>query len=200
MWKWLLFVILPIVVLAGGIAWYLTVEGESGLPQVAQFEKTKTPARETTSPTLKPDQKPQPQNPGPGWAVNCTSDAKDATLRCGLSQTVVMKKSGRVLSRVTFLLPAGGQEPRLNLQLPLGVLISAGAAVRVDDNPPQGLRFRTCNRGGCYAETPLTQAFLAQLRKGSKLVIEFKNLAEKTLKLPLSLDGFDEAYAKAQSA
>jgi len=41
---------------------------------------------------------------------------------------------------------------------------------------------------------------LAQLRKGSKLVIEFKNLAEKTIKLPLSLGGFDEAYVKAQSA
>jgi len=111
-----------------------------------------------------------------------------------------MKGSGRLLTRVTFLLAAANQEPKLNIQLPLGVLIQAGATIRIDENPPQGLRFRTCDRGGCYAETPLSTALLAQLRKGSKLVIEFKNLAEKTIKLPLSLGGFDEAYAKAQSA
>jgi len=37
-----------------------------------------------------------------------------------------------------------------------------------------------------------------QLRQGSKLTIAFKNLAEKTISLPLSLSGFEEAYTKAQ--
>ncbi len=199
MWKWLFFVI-PVVVLVGGAAWYLTSDGDGGFAwQTAQVEKPTTPVPKTASPTLRPDQKPKPQKPGPGWAVNCRSGAQDAALNCRLSQTVVMKGSGRLLTRVTFLLAAANQEPKLNIQLPLGVLIQAGATIRIDENPPQGLRFRTCNRGGCYAETPLSPAFLAQLRKGSKLVIEFKNLAEKTIKLPLSLGGFDEAYVKAQS-
>ncbi len=199
MWKWLLFVILPTVVVAGGIGWYLTTDGAS-LWQAAEVEKPSARVPKTSSATLKPDQKPKPRKSGPGWAVNCQSGAKEAALNCRLSQTLVMKKSGRLLTRVTFLLPAGGRNPKLNIQVPLGVLISAGATIRVDENPPQGLRFRTCNRNGCYAETALSPAFLASLRKGRKLVIEFKNLAEKTIKLPLSLGGFDEAYTKAQNA
>jgi len=201
MWKWFFLAIVPLALLSAGAVWYLAKDMGDGLPlQTAEVEDSSATNQEKTSPTLAPDQKPRPQSPGPGWALSCKSGARDAGLSCRLSQAVVMKKSGRLLTRVTFLLPAAGQNPKLNIQVPLGVLISAGATIRVDESPPQGLRFSTCNRNGCYAETTLSPTFLASLRKGRQLVIEFKNLAEKTIKLPLSLGGFDEAYTKAQNA
>jgi invasion protein IalB len=198
MWKWIFFLVLPVVLLIGGVAWYLTKD-RGGLPwQAAQVEEPSTPQGQE-SPTLKPNQRPQPQSPGPGWAINCRSGAQEKTLRCRLSQRVVMQGSGRLLTQVTFFLPTNTQKPQFAIQLPLGVLVPAGASIQIDENPAQRLRFRSCDRGGCYAEAALSPEMLGQLRKGSKLTIAFKNLAEKTISLPLSLGGFEEAYAKAQN-
>jgi len=198
MWKWIFFLFLPVVLLAGGVAWYLTKD-RGALPwQTTQVEEPST-AQEQGSPTLKPNQKPQPQSPGPGWAINCRSAAQEKKLSCRLSQRVVMKGSGRLLTQVTFFLPTDTQKPQFAIQLPLGVLVPAGASIQVDGNPSQRLRFRSCDRGGCYAEGALSPELLGQLRKGSKLTIGFKNLAEKTISLPLSLSGFEAAYTKAQN-
>jgi len=79
------------------------------------------------------------------------------------------------------------------------IKVPAGASIQVDGNTPQNLRFRTCDRGGCYAELALSSTLLAQLRKGSKLTITFKSLAQGTISLPLSLGGFEDAYTKARN-
>ncbi len=110
-----------------------------------------------------------------------------------------MKGAGRLLTQVTFLLPSDKNgNTQINIRLPLGVLVSTGVSIQVDENAPHTHRIRTCNRNGCYVEASLSPEFLAQLRKGSTLTITFTNLTQKTIALPLSLGGFDEAYAKAQ--
>ena len=201
MLKWLVFVIVPIVLLIGAVAWFLTIGKESELPwQTAQVEDQQAGVAGEKSAALSPDQRPQPQGSGPGWAVNCKSGARDKALNCRLSQTVVMKGSGRLLTQVTFLLPASAQNPQINVQLPLGVQVPAGTTISIDDKTPQRLQFRTCDRSGCYAESTLSSAFLNELRKGGKLNIAFKNLADKTIRLSMSLDGFEQAYTKAQGA
>jgi invasion protein IalB len=84
------------------------------------------------------------------------------------------------------------------VQLPLGVLLTAGATFQVDDNTAQRLNFRACDRNGCYANAPVTPEMLATLKSGKQLKISFQNLAEKPITVPLSLNGFDDAYAKMQ--
>jgi invasion protein IalB len=42
---------------------------------------------------------------GPGWAVNCKSEVNEKGLECRMSQTVVLKQSGQVLTNVTFRNP-----------------------------------------------------------------------------------------------
>lgn len=200
MWKWLFLLVLPVLILIGGAAWYFWTEGYRGSQREAvKVENPSTvPEEKKETATLAPNQKPRPQ-PGPGWAVNCRSGAQDQALNCNLSQTVVMKGSGRLLTRVTVFLSAKDQEPKLSVQLPLGVLVPAGASIRVDDNAPLNLRLRTCIRDGCFAESALSSDLLAQLQKGSTLTVAFQNLAQKTVSLPLALGEFAEAYRKAQS-
>jgi len=43
---------------------------------------------------------------------------------------------------------------------------------------------------------PISSEFLAAVKKGKQLTIDFKNLAEKTITIPVSLDGFGDAYDK----
>lgn len=187
MWKIILLVVLPVAIILGGLAWY--IGGDGTFPwQTAQVNQPGT----VTAPGTKAK--------GPGWAVNCKSDVDDQALDCRVSQTVVMQGSGRVLTQVTFLFPAAPQQPELNIQLPLGTAISTGATVRVDNEAPQKFAFRTCDRSGCYAQGAVSPQLLASLRKGGSLTVEFQDLSDKTIKLPLSLDGFDEAYGKVQKA
>jgi invasion protein IalB len=141
-----------------------------------------------------------PQAPkAPGWAVNCKSGSKEKALDCRLSQTVVTRNR-QTLANVTFHFPPNPEKPEIIIQLPLGVLLPAGATVQVDENPAQQLTFRACNRNGCYAQAPLPPDVLAQLRKGKQVNVAFKNLAENEVKVPLQLDGFGDAYAKVPSS
>jgi len=179
----------------GNVEWKMTQTGlNSGAMLVAQA----TPPA-ATPPAAPTTQTPQAPKTAPGWAVNCKSGAKDKSLDCRLSQTVVTQNR-QTLANVTFHFPPNPQKPEIIVQLPLGVLLPAGATVQVDENPAQQLTFRACNRNGCYGQAPLSPDVLAQLRKGKQVNVAFKNLAEKEVKVPLMLDGFGDAYAKVPSS
>ena len=83
-----------------------------------------------------------------------------------MSQTVVLKQSGQILTNITFRIPADTKKPEIIVQLPLGVFLAAGATVQVDENPPQRINYRACDRSGCFAIAPLTPEILAVLKKG----------------------------------
>jgi invasion protein IalB len=165
----------------------------------------KKPATAQTTPTQQAPAAPAPATgvaktppAGPAWAVNCRSTAKQKELECGVSQTLIIKKSGQVLTRVTFRIAADTKKPEVIVQLPLGVLLAAGATFQVDENVPQALSFRTCGKNGCVANSPVTPEVLATLRRGKQLTIGFQDLKEKPITVPLSLNGFAEAYDKMQ--
>lgn len=169
----------------------------SQLSQATLVAQATPPA--ATPPAGQTAQTPQAPKAAPGWAVNCKSGSKDKALDCRLSQTVVTRNR-QTLANVTFHFPPSPQKPEIIVQLPLGVLLPAGATVQVDENSAQQLTFRACNRNGCYAQAPLSPEVLAQLRKGKQVNVAFKSLAEKEVKVPLQLDGFGDAYAKVPSS
>ena len=204
-----LFVVaVPAAILVAAGSGFLMIgdEGKSGW-QLAQLSPTPLGQPEkpivavqatppaATPPTAAPGAAPQAPSKGPGWAVNCKSEANDKALDCRLSQTVVTENR-QLLSNVTFHFPPAPQKPETIVQIPLGVLLPAGATIQVDENPAQQLNFRACDRNGCYAQAALSPDFLALLRKGKQVSVAFKNLAEKEIKVPHSLEGFADAYGK----
>jgi invasion protein IalB len=156
-----------------------------------QPDPSAAPAPATTEPEPAQD---------PGWAVNCKSEAQETGLDCSLSQTVVLKQSGQVLTKVTFRVPGSANKPEVIIQLPLRLYLPAGATFQVDEGTPQRLTFRACDRSGCYAQSEISSEVLAKLRGGKQLTVSFKNLAEKDISVPLSLNGFGDAYAKVEGS
>ena len=120
-------------------------------PPSSTSEKKQTPS---ASPSQSAPAPATAQTKGPGWAVNCKSEAKEKELECRMSQTVVLKQSGQILTNITFRIPADTKKPEIIVQLPLGVFLAAGATVQVDENPPQRINYRACDRSGCFAITP----------------------------------------------
>ena len=204
--RWILtFVVLCAFVLAGLGVLFLPglltgTDNESG-EQLAQRAATSPSTGDKELPVAQggpPSTQAEAAAPGPGWAVRCRSQAKEEELECGVSQTVVMKKSGKVVTNVTFRVPADTKKPEILIQLPLRLYLPAGATYQVDENTPQTLNFRACNRTGCYAQTPVTPEVLATLKTGKQLTIGFQNLARKPIRVSLSLNGFGDAYDKMQ--
>jgi invasion protein IalB len=155
-------------------------------------------AQSAPAPSVQMEEGKEPQAAGPGWAVNCSSEAGQKGLSCQMSQTVVAKQSGRTLTNVAFLLSPESKNPEVLLRLPLGLYLPAGATYQVDENAPQRLSIRACDRNGCYARGPVSPESMGSLTKGKQLKIDFKNLAEESVSIPLSLDGFASAYEKIQ--
>ena len=166
--------------------------------QVAYLGEATTQIAQQETPPASPTP-PQPaeaEKKGPGWAVNCKSGASEEGLECRLSQTVVTQQGGQVLADVTFRVPADKKGPEAIVRLPLGVFLPAGATLQVDDKTAQKLNFRACDRNGCYAQAAISSEMLKDLQEGQELKVSFNNLAEKQIDVPLSLDGFPDAYRK----
>ena len=158
--------------------------------------KTQLAQQETPAPSTTPPPPAEAEKKGPGWAVNCKSGVSEEGLECRLSQTVVTQQGGQLLTDVTFRIPADKKAPEVIVRLPLGAFLPAGATLQVDDKTPQRLDFRACDRSGCYAQAPISSQMLKDLQSGRQLKVTFKNLAEKEINVPLSLDGFPDAYRK----
>jgi invasion protein IalB len=92
--------------------------------------------------------------------------------------------------------PTDKTATELIVQLPLGLYLPSGTTVKVDEGTSQRLNFRACDRNGCYAMAPVSSTLLQTMRNGERLLVSFQNLEQKPIDVPLSLDGFDEAYAK----
>ena len=178
----------------GGPAFEVAYLDDATTVQVAQQEKPPAPPKPAAGGAPAAPPKPA-ESKGPGWAVNCKSAATDKGLECRLSQTVVTQQGG-LLADVTFRIPADKKNPEAIVRVPLGVLLTAGASVQVDENAPQRLNFSACDRNGCYAQGPISTAMFATLQKGKQVKVSFQNQAKKAIDVPLSLDGFADAYAK----
>ena len=190
-------IFLSAAVLLGTSVW---IDAQAETKPATKLSQANQPSSSTekkpTTPAATQSQPAPAAGKGPGWAVNCKSEAKDKGLECRMSQTVVLKQGGQVLTNVTFRVPADTKTPEMIVQLPLGVYLAPGASFQVDTNPAQRLSYRACDRNGCFAIAPVTPDALALLKKGKQIIISFQNLAEKPITVPLSLDGFGEAYEK----
>ena len=87
----------------------------------------------------------------------------------------------------------------LMLQLPHGMFIPAGIAVRVDKKPLKKTAVQTCDHRGCFSGLPIDQAMLVDMKKGNNIVVAFRNLKKQPIAISLSLKGFTAAYKKLAS-
>jgi len=185
--------------LFAGMGFSLLVAGQSKAQEHVAYlgeATTKIAQQETPPASTTPSVPAEAEKKGPGWAVNCKSGASEQGLECRLSQTVVTQQGGQVLADVTFRIPADKKNPEAIVRLPLGVFLPAGATLQVDAKTAQKLDFRACDRNGCYAQAAVSSQMLKDLQEGKELKVSFKNLTENDIDVPLSLDGFPDAYRK----
>jgi invasion protein IalB len=130
------------------------------------------------------------------WASRCTSNARGQPAECALEQRAIARETGRVIGIVTIRLPSETRKPVTMIQLPVGLFLPAGVDIDVDGDMAQNFPFQTCNANACFVGFPLSDQLLKRMHNGGKFNVTFQYLNKKPVTLPMSLEGFTDAYAR----
>jgi invasion protein IalB len=102
-------------------------------------------------------------------------------------------ESGQPVVAAAIIEPEGEAKKVLRVTVPLGMLLSHGTRVIVDNNPPAQSPYVICFQNGCMSDYEVTPEMLANLKKGQNLVVQAIN-ANGAITLPLPLSDFAKAY------
>lgn len=129
------------------------------------------------------------------WIANCGSVEGVQGQRCVVSQTLSNERQQRVL-RTTMGYLGPNREPAILFELPLGVYLPAGAAVRFDEGAQRPMVFEACVPEGCKAGLILDAPSLQAVRAARSIRIGFLTQAGgETVTLNVSPKGLSAGFA-----
>ena len=132
-----------------------------------------------------------------GWNTRCVSQGRRSNQECFAEQALI-NRAGQVTMQVVLHFPPEGQQMNLTLQLPVGILLPAGAKLRLDSGNTFDLSIRTCEQRGCFATAPVLPAFIESLRAGKRLDVAVQNTNGETIVLTMPVDAFAAAHDKVK--
>lgn len=130
------------------------------------------------------------------WKVGCEKSAQGTGQVCFAFQMLQHETSKRTLGYISIGYPGAGKAPLAILNLPLGMLIPAGAVLQVDGvSTKADAPIKVCYAEGCRAELSFPPAMINAFRQRDTARVAFMNLDETLIELPISLKGFGAAFA-----
>jgi invasion protein IalB len=168
----------------------------AAVPAVAaaqdQPEAEAAPAPEAAAPS-------PPPSPALPWIKVCGTDPSTKKESCVMTQEI-RAESGQPIASVTLQQTPDPKKFVLGLALPLGIVIPPGIVVNVDTEKKATAQFVICipgqqkNPAACIAQAPVTDEFVASLRKGKTMQLVLVMGQGKTVPVDVTLSGFAKAY------
>jgi invasion protein IalB len=150
------------------------------------------------------DSKPAAAKPGmetkdfEDWRLQCAKTPQGGRANCRIYQRIVLQQ-GKAPVLAAFVIIAKINDkpvPVMKVVTPLGVDLSAGVAMKVDEEKQVNLPYQVCLPGGCIARLAPDSDFLGKLRHGQKFLAGFRRAqVAQTSTFSLSLKGFGKALA-----
>ena len=113
-------------------------------------------------------------------------------------QVCVVTKDGRLENgmpvAIVQLFEPEGDAKVLRVTVPLGMQLSHGTRVLIDNGTPMQQPFKICFPVGCMSDYPVTDEMIGQLKKGQALTVQAINMQGTPISLPLPLNDFTKAY------
>jgi len=113
-------------------------------------------------------------------------------------QVCVVTKDGRLengmpVAIVQLFEPEGDQKV-LRVTVPLGMQLTHGTRVIVDQGQPMQSPYKICFPVGCMSDYPVTDDMVAKMKKGQAITVQAINMQGTPISLPLPLNDFAKAY------
>ena len=170
--------------------------GDADTPSTAS--KTPTPnvntaiaSRAPADPVLDPPVRSVHGN----WKLRCDTPAGAAAERCGLIQFVTATDRENVGLSVIILRTADKKANMMRILAPLGVLLSSGLGLKIDETDMGRTDFVRCLPNGCVAEVILDDDMLNMLSRGRTAIFFLYQTPDEPFAIPIALSGFQEGVA-----
>ncbi|MFK7996749.1 MAG: invasion associated locus B family protein [Granulosicoccus sp.] len=82
----------------------------------------------------------------------------------------------------------------LDVITPLGVVLTEGLSVTIDNGKPETAPFQICTEQGCLVREPIDDSLVSRLKRGNSAVVSVIAANQGEVKATLSLSGFTKAY------
>jgi len=131
------------------------------------------------------------------WEIVCATAQADL---CVMRQ-FAKNAEGRNVIDIRIRKLEGAQTPdgktlpaAITIVTPLGVLLRAGMAIKIDEKEPRGAPFGLCLRSGCIVQQPMDEDFLGEMKAGKMAVVQVVAAPNQEIKVDISLKGFTKAF------
>lgn len=125
------------------------------------------------------------------WIKVCSKDDEKRNV-CFVAKEL-RSQEGRLVAQVALRDVEGDPKKVLMISLPPPVLVQPGMRVGIDKGKLEVANFTICFPNTCAAEMPVSDQFIADMKKGKVLVAVALDLAQKPQGYPFSLATFKTA-------
>ena len=134
------------------------------------------------------------------WKLECEENKKN----CKIIQTLSLKQKTKnnesqtvlALNLMLYIMQGkdGQKRTRIRFITPLGLDLTAGLALRVDEGKEYKVPFQFCHADGCLTDFNLGDDVLLEMKKGKSILVGYKLPNAKPIILKASLKGITAAY------
>jgi len=103
-------------------------------------------------------------------------------------------ESGQPVIAAVLIEPEGEAKKVLRVTLPLGMMLTQGTRVIVDQGQPMNAPYVICFTNGCMADYEASGELIGKLKKGQGLAVQGMNSQGQVITLVLPLSDFGKAY------
>lgn len=128
------------------------------------------------------------------WQIRCETAPGAPGEQCALVQSVTAEDRPNVGLTVIILKTADQKTRILRVFAPLGVLLSKGVGLNIDQNFIGSANFERCLQNGCMANVQMDEKLIAQLKSGKQAIFLIYQTPEEGIGIPLSLSGFSAGF------
>jgi invasion protein IalB len=140
------------------------------------------------------------------WRLVCAAPPKGGKKQCEVFQRMTWSKEKGQGTALTTLVHMGKNKDKdvtmIRVVTPLGTLLTAGMAIKIDDGKQIKVPYLQCLPGGCLVDMVFDPEMMDKMKKGKTMFVAYRAGNGKDAQLPVSLKGFGpalDAMAQAQA-
>jgi invasion protein IalB len=127
------------------------------------------------------------------WTVRCYPVKSPSP--CDMFQLLAKKQTGERFMSLSVAYMPGVDKHVIQIAVPLGVAIQQGLVLQSDTYTSPVLKYRRCDRGGCYVEMLIPNDAITALASGnSGAKVKITADGGKVFNIAFSLKGFGDAH------
>jgi invasion protein IalB len=130
------------------------------------------------------------------WTVNCQKGAANGRDLCEMVQTISQNSSGKSLAQLAIG-RKDSNSPWIGIVLvPLGTDIPFGVVLVHENGLEEVATIIRCTNIGCRARWTPAADSIAAMKAGRSSQLVFRNIENKPVRIPVSLNGFSAALKR----